>query len=136
MTFNIGDKAVYPGHGVGEVVAIERRDIGGYEQTFYALRILDNGMQIMVPTNNVRAVGLRGVISKGEVSKVFKVLKAKKRSVRAATWSRRHREYLAKIKSGSPVAAAEVLCDLYLTRRRRSCHSASASSWIRCEASW
>src|SRR5688572_28162612 len=56
-TFKIGDKAVYPAHGVGEVTAIENREISGMHQTFYILRILDNGMKIMIPTTNVRQVG-------------------------------------------------------------------------------
>ena len=56
-TFKVGDKAVYPAHGVGEVMAIENRCIGGHEQMFYVLRILDNGMKIMVPINNVSQVG-------------------------------------------------------------------------------
>ena len=70
-SFKVGDKAVYPAHGVGEVTAIENRQIGGTEQAFYILRILENGMKIMVPTNNVRQVGLREVISKSKVEKVF-----------------------------------------------------------------
>ena len=93
-SFKVGDKAVYPAHGVGEVTAIENRSIGGMEQTFYILRILENGMKIMVPINNVRQVGLREVISKAKVEKVFKILKAKNLSVDTTTWNRRYREYM------------------------------------------
>ena len=100
-SFKVGDKAVYPAHGVGEVTAIENRSIGGMEQTFYILRILENGMKIMVPTNNVRQVGLREVISKSKVEKVFKILKEKSLSVDTTTWNRRYREYMEKIKTGS-----------------------------------
>src|SRR5690349_11971634 len=64
ITFKVGDKAVYPAAGVGEVTAIESREISGQNQTFYILRILDNGVKIMIPTNNVRQVGLREVIGK------------------------------------------------------------------------
>ena len=49
QTFKVGDKAVYPAHGVGEVTGIEKKDIGGATQVFYILKILDNGMKIMVP---------------------------------------------------------------------------------------
>src|SRR6185312_7560541 len=80
-TFQIGDKAVYPAHGVGEVTAIENREISGMSQTFYILRILDNGMKIMIPTNNVRQVGLREVISADKVDKVFNILREKGLSV-------------------------------------------------------
>ena len=114
--FKVGDKAVYPAHGVGEVTAIENRSIGGMEQTFYILRILENGMKIMVPTNNVRQVGLREVISKSKVEKVFKILKEKTLSVETTTWNRRYREYMEKIKTGSVFEVAEVLRDLYILK--------------------
>jgi CarD family transcriptional regulator len=113
MSFSIGDKAVYPGHGVGEVTAIEEQNICGMEQTFYILRILQNGMQILVPTNNVRSVGMRGVISKKKVAKVFTILRSKTRSVGGATWNRRYREYQEKLKTGSIFEVAEVLRDLW-----------------------
>ena len=115
-SFKVGDKAVYPAHGVGEVTAIEKRSIGGMEQTFYILRILENGMKIMVPTNNVRQVGLREVISKRKVDKVFKILKEKTLSVETTTWNRRYREYMEKIKTGSVFEVAEVLRDLYILK--------------------
>ena len=115
-SFKVGDKAVYPAHGVGEGTAIENRSIGGMEQTFYILRILENGMKIMVPTNNVRQVGLREVISKSKVDKVFKILKEKTLSVETTTWNRRYREYMEKIKTGSVFEVAEVLRDLYILK--------------------
>ena len=101
---------------VDEVTAIENRSIGGMEQTFYILRILENGMKIMVPTNNVRQVGLREVISKSKVDKVFKILKEKTLSVETTTWNRRYREYMEKIKTGSVFEVAEVLRDLYILK--------------------
>lgn len=115
-TFKIGDKAVYPAHGVGEVTAIEDREIAGQHQTFYILRILDNGMRIMIPTNNIRQVGLREVISKEKVKKVFEILRLKDLSVDTTTWNRRYREYMEKIKTGSVFEVAEVLRDLYLLK--------------------
>jgi CarD family transcriptional regulator len=115
-TFKIGDKAVYPAHGVGEVTAIENRDISGTQQTFYILRILDNGMKIMIPTTNVRQVGLREVIGKDKVAKVFEILRIKDLSVDTTTWNRRYREYMEKIKTGSVFEVAEVLRDLYLLK--------------------
>ncbi len=118
-TFKIGDKAVYPAHGVGEVTAIENREISGQEQTFYILRILENGMKIMIPTNNVRQVGLREVIGKDKVDKVFRILRQKDLSVDTTTWNRRYREYMEKIKTGSVFEVAEVLRDLYLLKSEK-----------------
>ena len=113
-SLKIGDKAVYPAHGVGEVTAIETQEIAGYEQTFYILRILANGMTVMVPTNAVRQVGLREVIDAEQVTRVFELLKKKERSVDAGTWNRRHREYVEKLKTGSIFEVAKVFRDLCL----------------------
>jgi CarD family transcriptional regulator len=119
-TFKIGDKAVYPAHGVGEVTAIENREISGQEQRFYVLRMLANGMEVMIPTANLRQAGLREIISKQNVGKVFRILRKKELSVDVATWNRRQREYLQKIQTGSAFEVAEVLRDLYLHKNRRN----------------
>lgn len=114
--FKVGDKAVYPAHGVGEVMGIEKREIMGFKQHVYVLRILDNGMKIMIPKDKVQSVGLREVIPKNRVKDVYKVLKEKGVSVKSQTWNRRYREYTEKIKTGSIFDIAEVLRDLYLLK--------------------
>jgi CarD family transcriptional regulator, regulator of rRNA transcription len=111
-TFSVGDKAVYPAHGVAEIVGLETREIGGNKQTFYILKILDNGMKIMIPTKNAGAVGLRELIREDEVDEVFEILKSREVSVEGQTWNRRYREYMEKIKTGSVFEIAEVLRDL------------------------
>jgi CarD family transcriptional regulator len=90
-TFKVGDKAVYPAHGVAEVVAIERKEISGHEMVFYVLKILDNGMKVMIPTSNVKAVGMREIISSTEAEEVFKILRKKEKVVESTTWNRRYR---------------------------------------------
>lgn len=110
--FQPGDKAVYPAHGVGEVQSIETREISGSRKTFYILKILDNGMTIMVPTDNAKTVGLREVIDHDQVEEVFSILKERDIAVDNQTWNRRYREYMEKIKTGSVYEIAEVLRDL------------------------
>ncbi len=114
--FKIGDLAVYPAHGVGVIEGIETREISGCKQDFYIMRILENDMIIMIPTNNVESVGLREVISEGDVPKVYEILKEKKIKVDNQTWNRRYREYMEKIKTGSVFEIAEVLRDLALLK--------------------
>jgi CarD family transcriptional regulator len=114
--FKVGDKAVYPGQGVGEVMGIEHKEVAGQRQSFYVLRILENGMKIMIPMNKVGSVGLREIIGEKDVRKVYSILREKEVSVDSTTWNRRYREYLDKIKSGSVLEIAEVLRDLYLLR--------------------
>ena len=112
-SFKTGDKAVYPGQGVGEVMGIEHTEVAGQRQSFYVLRILENGMRIMIPINKVGSVGLREIISEEDVKQVYSILKEKDISVDSTTWNRRYREYMEKIKTGSLFDVAEVYRDLY-----------------------
>jgi CarD family transcriptional regulator len=116
LTFRVGDKAVYPAHGVAEITGIEKREISGSTQTFYILRILENGMRIMVPMKNAGAVGLRAVIGKDDLKEVYDILRSKEVTVDGQTWNRRYREYMEKIKTGSVFEIAEVLRDLSLLK--------------------
>ena len=116
-TFQVGDLAVYPAHGVGKIQAIETRVINGEEHDFYIMKVLENNMLIMIPTNNVESVGLRDIIDKKEVVKIYKVIKTKKESLNDnQTWNRRYREYMDKIKTGSLYDVAEVFRDLSLLK--------------------
>ena len=117
--FQIGDRAVYPGHGVGVIEAIETKQISGKELMFYIMRVLDNGMTIMIPRDNAGAVGLRGVIRKLEIPKVLQILRDRDVEIDNQTWNRRYREYMEKINTGSIFEIAEVLRDLYLLRTEK-----------------
>lgn len=110
--FKIGDKAVYPAHGVGIIEDIQIKEISGTKRTFYVLRILEKDMTILIPTDNAETVGLRGIIDKKEIPKVFRILAERNGKVDCQTWNRRYREYMEKIKSGSVFEVAEVLRDL------------------------
>jgi len=115
--FQVGDKAVYPGHGVGVIESIETKQISGTELMFYILRITDNGLTIMIPRDN--AVGLRGVIRKLEIPKVLQILKARDVEIDTQTWNRRYREYMEKINTGSIFEIAEVIRDLHLLKNEK-----------------
>lgn len=117
--FQIGDKAVYPGHGVGVIEAIETKQFSGKEQIFYILKILENGMTIMVPRDNVGAGKMRGVIRKIDVRKVIEILKDREVTIDNQTWNRRYREYTDKINTGSIYEIAEVLRDLHLLKAEK-----------------
>jgi len=117
MMFKAGDMAVYPAHGVGVIEAIEEKNISGQNQKFYIMRVLANGMTIMIPTDKSDQVGLRRVISFKEVTKVYKILKDKKQEqVDTQTWNRRYRDYMERIKTGSVFEVATVLRDLFLLK--------------------
>ncbi len=114
--FKIGDLAVYPAHGVGVIERIETQKISGASQDFYVMRILDNGMIIMIPTGNVDNVGLREIIQKKEVPKLYSILKKRDIPIDNQTWNRRYREYMDKIKTGSVYEVAEVYRDLLMLK--------------------
>ncbi len=116
IEFKVGDNAVYPGHGVGRVNAIETKEIAGTQLTFYSIQILDSGMKIMVPQANVKNVGLRPIISKEEATLVVSILKQTDVKIDNQTWNRRYREYMEKIKTGGVREIAEVLRDLFLLK--------------------
>lgn len=116
IIFKVGDNAVYPGYGVGKVTAIETKEILGNKQMFYSVQIIETGMKIMVPKDNVETVGLRPIISKDEANKVIEILKVKEVKIDNQTWNRRYREYMEKIKTGSVYEIAEVLRDLFLLK--------------------
>jgi CarD family transcriptional regulator len=115
--FQVGDLAVYPAHGVGEIEAIESRVINGEKHDFYMMKVLENNMLIMIPTKNVESVGLRDIIDEKDIPKVYDVMKTKKESLNDnQTWNRRYREYMDKIKTGSLYDVAEVFRDLSLLK--------------------
>ncbi len=114
--FKVGELAVYPAHGVGRIESIESREVSGNKQSFYIMRILENDMIIMIPTCNTESVGLRGIIDRKEVSKIYSILEEKNITIETQNWNRRYREYMEKIKTGSVFEIAMVLRDLYLLK--------------------
>jgi CarD family transcriptional regulator len=114
--FKVGDLAVYPAQGVGVIEAIENRDVGGRKQLFYIMKIMGNGMKIMIPMNSAKSVGLREVIMETEIPKVYAILRNKDVTIDKQTWNKRYREYLEKIKTGSVFEIARVLRDLFILK--------------------
>lgn len=117
QAFKIGELAVYPAHGVGTILGIESRDVSGENKHFYILKILDSEATIMVPVDTAATVGLRKIVKKSMVVKVYDILKEKKEiTLDNQTWNRRYREYTEKIKSGCVLEVASVLRDLYMLK--------------------
>jgi CarD family transcriptional regulator len=113
VTFAIGQKAVYPSRGIAEVMGIEQKEIHGNVQSFYVLRLEDNGLRILVPTDKAGQVGLRPVAGADDVEEVLQILREKAVRCDRHTWNRRYRGFMEKIKSGSLFEVAEVFRDLF-----------------------
>jgi CarD family transcriptional regulator len=114
--FEVGEVAVYPGHGVGKIESIEEKEFSGMKQSFYIIRIMDTDMTIMIPVDGAKNAGLRCVIDSREVTKVLAILKEKNSIHDNAPWNRRYKEYMERIKSGSIFEVAMVLKELYSLR--------------------
>ncbi|MGA7576934.1 MAG: CarD family transcriptional regulator [Desulfobaccales bacterium] len=117
--FQVGQLAVYPAHGVGRIESVQERDISGTPSQFYIMRLLDSDMIIMIPTNNARNIGLRDVIDNQAVDQVYQILSSRPTRLNNQTWNRRYRDYMDKIKTGSPFQVAEVLRDLTLLKAEK-----------------
>ncbi|MEE2671094.1 MAG: CarD family transcriptional regulator [Bdellovibrionota bacterium] len=115
--YEIGTYVVCPGHGVGQILNQEEKDLGGEKKSFYIIKIISNGMTIMVPSG--KKDGIRELVTDQEISEVFDLLNTHNVKVDNSTWNRRHRDYLAKVKTGSLVEIADVLRSLFLLRNMK-----------------
>jgi CarD family transcriptional regulator len=113
--FYVGDKVVYPLHGAGEIIAIEKREVLGETKYFYVIKMLIEQMKILIPANTAQKIGLRKVITEEEMNKVLQILdKGEKEDMDISDWRQRYMKNLNKLKSGCIYNAAKVLRSLHL----------------------
>jgi len=118
-SFGVGDKAVYPNHGVGVVKGIVSLSFDNVTTEFYELLILQNASIIKVPVVSAETNGLRAIIPSTDVDAVYEVLRDRSTPAGKETWNRRYREYLAKIKTGDLRAVGAVLRDLAILKKEK-----------------
>lgn len=111
ITFKIGDYAVYPSHGVGKIIDIEKTSIVGQDFSCYLMYFEKEKLNIKIPINSAEKIGLRSLISKSQMDEVFSILRSGIKKLKGM-WSRRAQEYETKINSGDIMLLAEVLRDL------------------------
>ena len=116
--FYSGEYVVCPGHGVGEIMGVEKKNISGEDKSFYTVMILGSEMRVMVPTDTKD--GLRSLVSLDEVKEIFELLGDHDVALDTSTWNRRYRDYLFKIKTGALLEIADVLRSLFLLRHIKS----------------
>jgi CarD family transcriptional regulator len=107
--FQIGEKVVYPNHGIGTVENISSRSFGAQFERFYLLRLTYNSMTVMVPFSHVQEIGLRKVTRNGEIARVLEFLAEGGGARRKADWKDRYKENSDKMRHGSLLEIAEVL---------------------------
>ena len=119
MTFEVGDKVIYPNHGLGIVERIEEKTILGTTCGFYHLRIVANETIVLVPVANVDGVGLRRAISDMEVERLFGLLGDGKID-NHQNWKGRFKDNSDKMRSGSIYDVADVLKNLTFLAKSKS----------------
>ena len=118
LLFEVGDYVVYPKHGVGRVIELQKSEIAGMQLELYVLRFEKEKMTLRVPTNKAEGVGMRKLSSDKTLKEALQVLTTKPK-VKRTMWSRRAQEYEAKINSGDLISIAEVVRDLHRTDDQR-----------------
>ena len=106
LNFHIGDKVVYPNHGVGIIEQISSRSIGATVEKFYLLNIKASSLKVMVPCNNVGSVGIRRVVRNGEVQKILDFLSVSD-GLSTADWKDRFKENSERMRTGSLLRSQE-----------------------------
>ena len=118
MDYKIGDKVVYPNHGVGIIDQISYGVLNGRTERYYMIRIVSSGLRVMVPQSNAETVGLRAVIRPTESSKVLGFLERGKLNSHP-DWKHRFKENSERMRTGSLIEVAAVLKSLVSLSRSK-----------------
>ncbi|MFW9030937.1 CarD family transcriptional regulator [Corynebacterium striatum] len=112
MEFKVGEVVVYPHHGAARIADIEQREMGGETLEYLVLQINQSDLVVRVPSKNVELVGVRDVVGKEGLEKVFSVLREIDVE-EAGNWSRRYKANQERLASGDINKVAEVVRDLW-----------------------
>jgi len=119
VDFQVGEKVIYPNHGIGVVESIQTRPTPAGKISLYQLRILSNDSRVWVPQQNADGVGLRHVITAADVRKIFNLL-GDGNIDQHSNWKGRFKENSDKMRTGSLYEVAIVLKGLTFLSRKKS----------------
>ncbi len=117
--FDIGDKVVYPVHGAGTIESIEEKEVLGEKHRYYIMRLSFGNLTVMIPTENIKSVGLREIIDPKGVKKVYKIL-GEENINPEINWNQRYKANMEKIKSGNIYEVAEVVKSLMSREKEKA----------------
>jgi CarD family transcriptional regulator len=118
MDYKIGDKVVYPNHGVGVIEQINFGVLNGQTEKYFMVRIFSSGLKVMVPSGNALSVGLRPVIRNIETTKVLGFLEKGKPNSHH-DWKHRFKENSERMRTGALIEVAAVLKSLVSLSRTK-----------------
>ncbi len=110
--YKVGDKIVYPMHGVGYIDAIEKKVVLGKRGEYYIIQIINSGMKVMIPVKTADTIGIRSIMPKKEIKKVLTLLSTDE-DTSVDDWKERYQSNIDKVKSGSIYEVSEVARDLF-----------------------
>lgn len=114
--FVLGEKVVYAGHGVAKINRIIEKQIGGIITHFFELRFINKDMTILIPTNNLIAVGVRRLSSPENVDAIFKLLSEPAQPLHheltTSNWNKRNKEYQCRLRTGKLTEIGKIYRDL------------------------
>ena len=131
MTFQVGDKIAHPLHGAGIIERTEKRRVNGREKEYYVLKLPGGDMVVMIPTDTCSEIGVRPIVGREEIEKLFSAIPELDTDM-TANWNKRYRENMLRIRSGDMLEVAAVIKSLMhrdlqrglSTGERRMLHSA------------
>jgi len=124
MQFKVGEKVIYPNQGVGVIEEICMKSIAGKKQEFYLLKMMSNNMvssnsTVMVPTENVKNVGLRKLCNKKQLDFLLEILEDGSSELNT-DWKNRYKNNVLRMTSGSIFEVAKVLKNLFFLSFQKS----------------
>ncbi|NVB42643.1 CarD family transcriptional regulator [Pseudenhygromyxa sp. WMMC2535] len=120
QNFDVGSTAIYPAHGVADVIGLETKSVGGQAVRFYHLQVRGSGIKIIVPIDKACENGMRPLADTDEIDRMFEILRDHDVPTDRQTWNRRYRNFMEKIRTGSLHEVAEVYRDLSLLRSQKT----------------
>ncbi len=133
MSFDVGDRVVYPHHGAAVITKREKRKINGATTEYLVLVMAHGELTLSVPVDKADEVGMRPPIGKDEVDDLFDLL-AKKDIREPANWSRRFKNHQEKLKSGDVYQVAEVVRNLALRDQAKGLSAGEKSMFIKARS--
>ncbi|CAB4702638.1 transcriptional regulator, CarD family [Actinobacteria bacterium IMCC26207] len=133
MSFDVGDRVVYPHHGAAVIVKREKRKVEGKSIEYLVLQMAHGELTLRVPVENADDVGMRPPIGAEEVEDLFELL-GKKDIREPANWSRRFKNHQEKLKSGDVYQVAEVVRNLALRDQSKGLSAGEKSMFVKARS--
>ncbi len=117
--YKVGEKVVYPMHGVGIIDKIEEMEVLGEVHTYYILKLSITDMVVKIPVKNSEELGLRKIVDDKEIDEVYEILKQENPDGEDNNWKSRYNTHQNKMKSGSITELAEVVRNLFIRNKKK-----------------